>query len=59
MEFTGRGEEEKEESVRVCGAESTRPGGSFTDRVAIDLHVVIIRRTISGLMAPMKDSCMK
>lgn len=58
MEFNGGGEEEKEESVRVCGAESTRPGSSFTDRIAIDLHMVIIRTTISGLMAQMKDSCM-
>lgn len=43
---------------RERGAEYKRPDNLFTDRVSIDLHVVVITMTISGLMASLKGSSM-
>lgn len=45
-------------SERVHSAESKRPDNLFTDRVSIDLHAVVIRMTISGLMASLKGYAM-
>lgn len=43
---------------RVCSAEYKGPSNLFTDRVSIDLHAVVIRMTISDLMASLKGYSM-
>lgn len=48
----------EEEGQRERGAESKRQDNLFTDRVSIDLHAVVIRMTISGLMASLKGHSM-